>query len=160
MAGCTALNLNTNPSHFLCTLEQKRQQHLPFPPLVLQPSPKSGGKEISLSFYPGVVDSQDHMKTFWLVLLLSVLQLLFFSKCSSSSNIFMLEQGFSLRVCLLSVDQTNFGKKKLKTYNLQVSAIIFDFACFLIGHVVSEITSLFHVDYLKILNCSRIKLLL
>ena len=157
MAGCTALNLNTNPSHFLCTLEQKRQQHLPFPPLVLQPSPKSGGKEISLSFYPGVVDSQDHMKTFWLVLLLSVLQLLFFSKCSSSINIFMLEQGFSFRVCLLSVDQTNFGKK-MKICNLQVNAMIFHFAGLLIGRVVSEITSLFHLDDLKILNCSRIKL--
>ena len=50
--------------------------------------------------------------------------------------------------------------KKIKIYDLQVNAIIFHVACFLIGRVVSEITSLFHLDDLKILKCSRIKLLL
>ena len=49
-------------------------------------------------------------------------------------------------------------RKKLK-YNLQVNPIMFHFACFLIGRLVSEIASLFHLAEVKILIRSQIKLL-
>ena len=102
-----------------------------FFPLVLQSFPQNlGEKEISLSFDLEVLDWFDHMKSFSLVFTLSNTQVYLFSLWSSWSNIVKIEERFSLRVYLLSADQS-FFRKFFIFHELWKFCFVFHFACLL-----------------------------
>ena len=64
--------INTNCTHFFSVSEPKEVRQLPFQPLVLQNASKEGWVEISVSFDLRVLGRWCHMKTFCLVLCLSL----------------------------------------------------------------------------------------
>ena len=88
--------INTNCTHFFSVSEPKKVRQLPFQPLVLQNASKEGWVEISVSFDLRVLGRQCQMKTFCLVLCLS-LSSFFFLKliiivnywCSAWSKLFL-----------------------------------------------------------------------
>ena len=120
---------------------------------------KEAGEEISVSFDLGVLDTCDHMKTFFFDLSLSDSRFFSFWNCSSSINIFVFEPKFSWWWCLLTVHQL-FSEKFHFFHELCEFFLVFHFACLppkLLGFEISCVLLMFG---LKILICWWIKLVL
>ena len=150
---------NTNLSHFPCASEQKQVDEFWNERKKKKVTWKWGQKFLFLSLDQDVCDPWDHMKTFLLVLSLSVSHFFSFLHVTSWMLIVIFEQTFSPSVYLLSAHQTIF-RIFFIFHKLWEFLFVFHFASWASAPTCFQKSGVFLVLCLKMPICWWIKLLL